>query len=123
MGLFILQVLAKIKEEEKTDSDPPRTPPNKSQTGTGTPLLVPLTPSLYVPGQLASNSTVLVDIGTGFFVEKVSQSIFSSSLLPATTFSRHPTCLTYLLNSPRTLPPHNPSIQKRCPTWRTLSTI
>ncbi|KAG8533350.1 uncharacterized protein KY384_002133 [Bacidia gigantensis] len=36
----------------------------------GTPILVPLTPSLYVPGTLASPDTVLVDIGTGFYVEK-----------------------------------------------------
>ncbi|KAL8722411.1 MAG: hypothetical protein Q9225_001090 [Loekoesia sp. 1 TL-2023] len=36
----------------------------------GTPILVPLTPSLYVPGQLAATETVLVDIGTGFYVEK-----------------------------------------------------
>ena len=53
-----------------------------------TPLLVPLTTSLYVPGTLAnpspspsstgtsdskskaSSATVLVDIGTGFYVEK-----------------------------------------------------
>ncbi|ORY13514.1 Prefoldin [Clohesyomyces aquaticus] len=34
------------------------------------PLLVPLTSSLYVPGRLADAETVLVDIGTGFFVEK-----------------------------------------------------
>lgn len=37
----------------------------------GTPILVPLTPSLYVPGKLASTDVVLVDIGTGFYVEKV----------------------------------------------------
>ncbi|KAL8944096.1 MAG: hypothetical protein Q9216_000687 [Gyalolechia sp. 2 TL-2023] len=36
----------------------------------GTPILVPLTPSLYVPGKLASTETVLVDVGTGFYVEK-----------------------------------------------------
>ncbi|KAF6234456.1 hypothetical protein HO173_007489 [Letharia columbiana] len=36
----------------------------------GTPILVPLTPSLYVPGKLASTDAVLVDIGTGFYVEK-----------------------------------------------------
>ncbi|KAL2059668.1 hypothetical protein ABVK25_000961 [Lepraria finkii] len=40
------------------------------QKGEGTPILVPLTPSLYVPGKLASTETVLVDIGTGFYVEK-----------------------------------------------------
>ncbi|KIV86786.1 prefoldin, alpha subunit [Exophiala sideris] len=46
-----------------------------------TPLLIPLTTSLYVPAKLASpsssdssssssGSTVLVDVGTGFYVEK-----------------------------------------------------
>nr|POE47684.1 prefoldin subunit 5 [Quercus suber] len=33
-------------------------------------LLVPLTSSLYVPGKLADTEHVLVDIGTGFYVEK-----------------------------------------------------
>lgn len=36
----------------------------------GTPLLVPLTSSLYVPGKLCTPHTVLVDVGTGFYVEK-----------------------------------------------------
>jgi prefoldin alpha subunit len=31
---------------------------------------VPLTSSLYVPGKLRSAETVMVDVGTGFFVEK-----------------------------------------------------
>jgi len=49
-----------------------------------TPLLIPLTTSLYIPGTLATSpststttssgsstqSTLLVDIGTGFYVEK-----------------------------------------------------
>ncbi|CAL8583800.1 subunit of tubulin prefoldin [Xanthoria parietina] len=46
---------------------------NKAQEGgasSSKPILVPLTPSLYVPGTLASTETVLVDIGTGFYVEK-----------------------------------------------------
>ncbi|TKA58171.1 hypothetical protein B0A55_12083 [Friedmanniomyces simplex] len=34
------------------------------------PLLVPLTSSLYVPGKLADTAHVLVDVGTGFYVEK-----------------------------------------------------
>ena len=34
------------------------------------PILVPLTPSLYVPGKLADVEAVLVDVGTGFYVEK-----------------------------------------------------
>jgi prefoldin alpha subunit len=33
-------------------------------------ILVPLTASLYVPGRLADTEKVLVDIGTGFYVEK-----------------------------------------------------
>lgn len=33
-------------------------------------ILVPLTSSLYVPGTLANSEKVIVDIGTGFFVEK-----------------------------------------------------
>lgn len=40
---------------------------------TDKPILVPLTGSLYVPGKLASKDTVIVDVGTGFYVEKVSQ--------------------------------------------------
>ncbi|KAM3418738.1 hypothetical protein BST61_g4712 [Cercospora zeina] len=36
----------------------------------GKPLLVPLTSSLYVPGTLADTEKVLVDVGTGFYVEK-----------------------------------------------------
>ncbi|MCJ1439382.1 subunit of tubulin prefoldin [Xylographa pallens] len=36
----------------------------------GKPLLVPLTTSLYVPGTLADAERVMVDIGTGFYVEK-----------------------------------------------------
>jgi prefoldin alpha subunit len=35
------------------------------------PILVPLTTSLYVPGTLADNENVIVDVGTGFYVEKV----------------------------------------------------
>lgn len=34
-------------------------------------ILVPLTNSLYVKGQLADPDHVLVDVGTGFYVEKV----------------------------------------------------
>jgi len=37
----------------------------------GKPILVPLTTSLYVPGTLADSENVIVDIGTGFYVEKV----------------------------------------------------
>ena len=36
----------------------------------GTNMMVPLTGSLYVPGQLADGDKVLVDIGTGYYAEK-----------------------------------------------------
>lgn len=36
----------------------------------GKTILVPLTNSLYVPGTLADTENVLVDIGTGYYVEK-----------------------------------------------------
>ena len=36
----------------------------------GKTVLVPLTGSLYVPGTLADTEHVLVDIGTGYYVEK-----------------------------------------------------
>lgn len=35
-----------------------------------TPSLIPLTPSLYVPGKLSDPSRVIVDVGTGYYVEK-----------------------------------------------------
>lgn len=36
----------------------------------GNELMVPITSSIYVPGKLKDTSKVLIDIGTGFFVEK-----------------------------------------------------
>lgn len=36
----------------------------------GRAVMVPLTSSIYVPGHIADTSKVLIDIGTGFFVEK-----------------------------------------------------
>lgn len=46
---------------------------NAAQIGTmqsGREVMVPLTSSIYVPGRLAETDKVLVDVGTGFFVEK-----------------------------------------------------
>ena len=33
-------------------------------------MLVPMTSSLYVPGETAPLDSVLVDVGTGYFIEK-----------------------------------------------------
>merc|ERR1719188_327758 len=35
----------------------------------GKPVLVPLTSSLYVDGEMSNTSTVVVDVGTGYFIE------------------------------------------------------
>jgi hypothetical protein len=43
------------------------------QKGAGAEVLVPLTSSLYVPGEIEQTQKVLLDIGTGYFVEKVSR--------------------------------------------------
>ncbi|BFZ22201.1 hypothetical protein BsWGS_25240 [Bradybaena similaris] len=34
----------------------------------GSPILVPLTASMYVPGQLSEDNDLLIDIGTGYYV-------------------------------------------------------
>ncbi|KAA8893002.1 Prefoldin subunit-domain-containing protein [Sphaerosporella brunnea] len=39
----------------------------------GKTLLVPLTTSLYVPGKLSDSKHVLVDVGTGYYVEKTAE--------------------------------------------------
>jgi len=41
----------------------------------GKEILVPLTSSLYAAGQLSDDNKVLIDIGTGYYVEKVSASL------------------------------------------------
>lgn len=52
---------AEKKEEDK----------EKAKGSSGDEILVPLTSSLYVRGRMASREHVLVDVGTGFYVEKV----------------------------------------------------
>ncbi|KAL1985153.1 hypothetical protein VTN96DRAFT_8175 [Rasamsonia emersonii] len=42
----------------------------KKEGGGGDDILVPLTTSLYVKGKLADREKVIVDVGTGFYVEK-----------------------------------------------------
>jgi len=43
--------------------------------------LLPLTASLYVPGKLSDPEKVIVDIGTGYYVEKVSMLYIYSHLV------------------------------------------
>lgn len=48
----------------------------------GKKMLVPLTASLYASGTLANTNTVLVDVGTGYYIEvrEMSAQIISSYL-------------------------------------------
>jgi hypothetical protein len=43
--------------------------PRRTDCCTGQPLMVPLTESLYVPAKLADTENVLVDVGTGYYVQ------------------------------------------------------
>lgn len=40
------------------------------KTSEGTRMLVPITSSLYVPGETTSLQSVLIDVGTGYYIEK-----------------------------------------------------
>eukprot|EP00291_Cryptomonas_curvata_P013487 CAMPEP_0172183248 /NCGR_PEP_ID=MMETSP1050-20130122/18874_1 /TAXON_ID=233186 /ORGANISM="Cryptomonas curvata, Strain CCAP979/52" /LENGTH=109 /DNA_ID=CAMNT_0012856833 /DNA_START=175 /DNA_END=500 /DNA_ORIENTATION=- len=57
--------MARSKFMESRDCLKTLTPEN-----VGTPVMVPITASLYVKGTLAETDRVLVDVGTGYFVEK-----------------------------------------------------
>lgn len=39
----------------------------------GKEIMVPLTSSLYVPGVMEENESVLVEVGAGYFIEKSSE--------------------------------------------------
>jgi prefoldin alpha subunit len=39
-------------------------------------VLVPLTSSLYVPGKLRGAENVIIDVGTGYYVQKVRGVLF-----------------------------------------------
>lgn len=60
----------------------------------GKPALIPLTGSLYVPGEIVNPDSVLVDVGTGYFVTKVGLSegrFLSESHLTRRSSSSSPT--------------------------------
>ena len=57
--------LAQTKFQDSGESLGKLTPENKDKE-----VLVPLTGSMYVPGKLNNPEKVLVDVGTGYYVEK-----------------------------------------------------
>jgi len=46
--------------------------PRRKLTIAGKEILIPLTSSLYVPGRLTDVENVVIDVGTGYYVKKVS---------------------------------------------------
>lgn len=61
-------------------------------------ILVPLTGSMYVPGKLSDSNKVLVDVGTGFYVEKnieAAQEYFTKKVKYVTVSATITTWLTY----------------------------
>lgn len=69
-------------------------PENKDKT-----TLIPLTSSLYVPGKLSDVENVIVDVGTGYFVEKVSSPCRHWYLHTGSTDSKIPSLLVGLFTA------------------------
>jgi prefoldin alpha subunit len=82
---------------------------NKSSPGA--PMLVPLTSSLYAPGKVQDPNKVIVELGTGYFVEKtipdakdlISRKVGSSSLTALISFHMF-SCRPSLLLPPASCP-------------------
>lgn len=56
---------ARLKFQESSDCVAKQSTVQKNAT-----ILVPLTGSMYVPGSVVDNNKFMIDIGTGYFVEK-----------------------------------------------------
>lgn len=63
-----------ISELTPTSKGPSSTRENSGQDAdiVGKEILIPLTSSLYVPGKLTDVENVVIDVGTGYYVKKVS---------------------------------------------------
>ncbi|KFM78120.1 Prefoldin subunit 5, partial [Stegodyphus mimosarum] len=62
--------LQQLKIAQKKYGDSKECVEKMQEMKEGKPLLVPLTDSMYVPGKLNDTAKVLIDIGTGYYVEK-----------------------------------------------------
>lgn len=66
--------IAQGKFVESGESVEKMTPQTKGKT-----VLVPLTGSMYVPGIIADTDNVIIDIGTGYYAQKVSYFSYANS--------------------------------------------
>ncbi|XP_015916341.1 prefoldin subunit 5 [Parasteatoda tepidariorum] len=62
--------LQQLKVAQKKYSDSKECVEKMQHLKEGNTMLVPLTDSMYVPGQLDDTKKVLIDVGTGYYVEK-----------------------------------------------------
>ena len=67
---FLNQSVNKLRQVQRRFHESLDAVKGVAKTELNTETLVPLTSSLYVPGELTDNKTVVVDVGTGYFVEK-----------------------------------------------------
>jgi prefoldin alpha subunit len=63
-------------------------------------ILVPLTNSLYVPGKLSDPEHVIVDVGTGYYVQKVRKTsfVFPQALLTSCMEQTRPQAVKHYQN-------------------------
>lgn len=59
-----------LKEAQSRFADSKRTAHELGQSEEGNEILVPLSAALYVPGKVANKDSLLIDVGTGYYLEK-----------------------------------------------------
>ena len=59
-----------LKEAQSRFADSKRTVSDLGETEDGNEILVPLSAALYVPGKVSNKNSLLIDVGTGYYIEK-----------------------------------------------------
>ncbi|ORY07870.1 Prefoldin-domain-containing protein [Basidiobolus meristosporus CBS 931.73] len=68
---------SQLKQAQSTFRDCKECVETLKPENSGKTILIPLTNSLYVPGTLGNVSNVIIDVGTGYYVEKSTQDAHS----------------------------------------------
>lgn len=63
--------MEKLKLAQNKLSESGETLKKITKDSLGSEILVPLSASMYVPGKIADAENIIIDIGTGYYVEKV----------------------------------------------------
>eukprot|EP00039_Didymoeca_costata_P009637 m.127936 g.127936 ORF g.127936 m.127936 type:complete len:139 (+) comp14554_c0_seq6:118-534(+) len=67
---YLTNSLAQLKSAQEKFNSSKKLLSNISPENNGKETLVPMTSSLYVPGIIDTNDKVLVDVGTGYYIEQ-----------------------------------------------------